>query len=478
MKVGIVALLHESNTFVHDKTTLQNFEDDILLTGEPIRIRMQSAEHEVAGFFSGLEAAGIEAVPVFAARAYPSGVIDSDTFDELLAQMLYQLQALGPFDGILAAPHGATVSGNFPDADGHWLSEVRSTVGENIPVVATIDPHANVSELMVASTDALVAYRTNPHLDQKETGIRAAELLVQILKGNATPTQAAALPPVAINIQSQNTSSGPVRLLNSKIESICSGSTLSHSLALGFPYSDVPEMGSSVIVVTDDDKPLAEKLADRISDEIWSMRHEFEPEFLSVPDAVRLADDSKQRTLMLDMGDNVGGGAPGNGTAICSELHRQDVSPSFVCLYDPESAARAESSGPGNRLPIEFETMTLQCEVLAICDGHFSDGKPSHGGFQHYNQGRTAVVKTDRELTIMLTSLRMPPFSLQQLLSCEIDPLEFRVIVAKGVIAPLAAYQSICNQILHVNTPGPTCADMKQLPFTRRRNPMFPFEGM
>jgi len=176
-RVGVIGLLHESNTFIESKTTLQHFEDDMLAVGDQVRVRFEDAAHEIGGFFEGLCAAGIDAVPIFAARAIPFGPVASDAYRVLLERMLSALDNAGQLDGVLAAPHGATVSERVADVDGDWLSLVRERVGAGTPIIATIDPHANVSAKMIDATDALIAYRTNPHLDQRERGLEAAGLM-------------------------------------------------------------------------------------------------------------------------------------------------------------------------------------------------------------------------------------------------------------------------------------------------------------
>ncbi|MCR9116397.1 MAG: M81 family metallopeptidase [bacterium] len=487
MRVGIIAFLHESNTFVRRKTVWRDFENDLLATGESVRRRMQNAEHEVGGFFAALNAAGIEAVPIFASRAYPGGVIEAAVYDELENRLLDELTAVGTLDGVLAAPHGATVAENHPDADGRWLEEVRKELGAEKPLIATIDPHANISQRMVDATDALIAYGTNPHLDQKETGVKAAELMVRTLRKEVRPVQAAAFPPLAINIQNQQTSKPPLLEFITASREICSEEdVLSHSVALGFPYADVAELGSSVVVVTNDNRDLASRLSRRIADNMWSIRNTFEPEFVSVTSAIEQVANSPERTLLLDMGDNVGGGSPADGTFICSELERRRIGPSFVCLCDPESVQAAVLAGEGSQLSLKMggktdnqhgKPMAAPCTVVSIHEGKFAEPKARHGGYQSFDQGRTAVVQTLGGLTIMLTTRRMPPFSLEQLTSCGLDPADFRILVAKGVIAPLAAYGPVCDRAIHVNTPGATCADMTQLPFTNRRRPLFPFEA-
>jgi microcystin degradation protein MlrC len=157
----------------------------------------------------------------------------------------------------------------------------------------------------------------------------------------------------------------------------------------------------------------------------------------------------------------------------------------MVCLYDPESVGLAVTAGAGTsiRLRVGGKTDALHGDpledeftVVSLHHGKFEEPEPRHGGFTHWDQGATAVVRTDEGLTVMLTSRRMPPFSLRQLTSCGLEPTRFQVLVAKGVNAPVAAYQPVCKHLIRVNTPGCTTADMTMLAFENRRRPMFPFE--
>src|SRR5262245_62028376 len=188
MRVGIIALLQESNTFIGQPTKLAHFEEELLATGDAVRQRLAGTHHEVAGMFHALEEAGEEAVPIFAARAVPFGVIEAAAVQRLLGMMFAELDRAGELAGILVAPHGATLSEPYPDLDGHWLGELRRRVGPNLPIIGTLDAHANLSPAMVKAADALVAYRTNPHLDQRARGIDAARLLIDTVRGKSKPT--------------------------------------------------------------------------------------------------------------------------------------------------------------------------------------------------------------------------------------------------------------------------------------------------
>lgn len=486
MRVGIVALLQETNTFIGERTTLEHFERDVLLEGAAVREHFAGTAHEVGGFFAELDAAGVEAVPIFAARALPFGTVTNDTYAELRRRILAAVDRVGALEGLLLAPHGATVSETVRDVDGDWMTAVRERVGSDIPLVATADPHANLSPAMVDAVDAIIGYRTNPHVDQFARGREAAALLVRTLRSEIRPTMAAAFPPIVIPIDRQCTGEEPCASIVRRLDELLRrDDVLSASLFLGFPYADVPEMGSAVVVVTDDDPALARRLADDVAGELWSRRDEFRSELLSIDTAVERATGLEGPVLLLDMGDNVGGGSPADGTLLAHALHRAEGLASFVCLCDPHAVRDAEAAGVGATIESEVGGRTdelhgspLQAtfDVLDLRDGRFSEPEPRHGGIRDYDQGRTAIVRSNG-LTIMLTSRRMVPFSLHQLTDLGVDPASFDVIVAKGVNAPLAAYDPVCRHVIRVDTPGVTTCDVTRLEFAHRRQPMFPFES-
>jgi len=495
MRVGIVGILHESNTFIDSPTTLAHFRADVFLPGEADEThrRFADAPHEIGGFFAGLESEGIEAVPLLAARATPGGVIQSAVFERLKELVDEGFAANANLDGLLVACHGAAVSQPRRDADGEWLAQVRSRIGSDKPVIATLDLHANLSRRMVDAADALIGYRTNPHVDQRERGIEAARLMARTLSGEVKPTMAAAFPRVAINIEKQLTAEPPCRpLYDMADEMLREPMVLSNSVLLGFPYADVPEMGSSVVVVTDNQPQLAQQLADQIAGYIETNRHQFAGAFLSVEEAVRQAAMLDGPVLLLDMGDNVGGGSPGDGTALADAILEQAIdanlaADAFICLADPQAAHAAVQAGRGARLRLSMggkvETsqgppLTAEVEVLSLHDGKFSESAVTHGGITEFDQGPTAVVRADKGLTIMLTSERIPPFSLRQMTAFGLNPAQFQAIIAKGVHAPRAAYDSVCQHCLRVDTPGVTQADMTKLEYQQRRRPLFPFEEL
>jgi microcystin degradation protein MlrC len=486
MRVGVIGLQHESNTFLKTPTTWADFERGALLRGEAVRAEYGETHHEVGGFFQGLQEEGITAVPILMAWALPGGVVAARTLEKLLAALLAGLKEAGELDGVLVAPHGAAVADGAPDMDGFWLRELRSRVGPVMPIVGTLDLHANLSEAMVRSTNALVAYRSNPHLDQRERGCEAARLMARLLRDEVRPTQAAAFPALAINIERQATARFPLcECFDALSDLQADRRVLSSSLLLGFPYADVREMGASVLVVTNEDPALATRLAHDFAEYLDLRRREFVGQPVEIQNAVEIAAQLPGPVCLLDMGDNVGGGAPGDSTVLLDALLKRGIQKCFVCLHDSASVQRAIEVGisgramfslGGNAADSPAPAIAAAGRVRGLHDGTFCETKPRHGGRRHYDMGKTAVLDLDAGPTVMLTSERVAPFSLEQLASCNLVPRDFQVLVAKGVHAPVAAYGSVCSTLLRVNTPGPTTADLASLTYIHRRRPMFPFE--
>ncbi|AWT59787.1 MAG: hypothetical protein DF168_00982 [Candidatus Moanabacter tarae] len=488
MRVGIISLIHESNTFSVTPTTIDSFRRDSLLTGEQVRQEFEGGLHQISAFLEGLDQSEIEAVPIFHASTLPSGTITNKTCEELIRLILNALDQARPLDGLLVSPHGANAgsSPDFRDLDGCWLSKVRKRVGQKIPIICVIDPHANLSQRMVDACDATIAYRSNPHIDQKERGFEAVDLLKRTLRGEIKPVQRASLPAFGINMERQGTTEFPCLPLYEMADRQLEDSrVISNSIVLGYPYADVEEMGSSAIVITNDDPELAQNLADNLTEYMLDHRCEFVGEYFSVKDSVKTAVGMPGPVCLLDMGDNVGGGSAADGTLIAHEIHRRGDTKGFVCIYDPAAQEQARKAGVGSNLTLRMGGKTDDCHgpplvanvtVNSLHLGEFEDSEIRHGGYTHYNMGPTSVVTTETGLTISLTSLRVVPVSLGVVTSIGLSPKNFQILVAKGVHAPVAAFKPVCPNLIRVNTPGSTSADMRTFKYHHRRQPMYPFE--
>ncbi|HRE51374.1 MAG TPA: M81 family metallopeptidase [Flavitalea sp.] len=487
-RVALLGIQHESNTFIDRRTTLGDFLNGHWLMGEDIRKEYKHAHHEIGGMIESLDEKGIETVCVMYAEATPGGIIESEAFDHLLRVMMTELEKALPVDGCLVVPHGAAVSEDFPDMDGRWLSALRERLGGDTPIVGTLDPHANVSELMAVSTNALIAYATNPHIDQRETGRKAADLLARMLDKEISPSQALIQTPVAIALEQQYTSAYPCNVLY-RLAAQTAGleGILSVSVLLGFPYADVREMGSAFIVIADNAPELAIEEGEKLKAALIRLREDCSGKKTAIGEILPSLAEIQRPALLLDMGDNIGGGAPGDSVYLLQAIESFGKYKCCMIVFDPDAVAIAAAHTINDQFELAFGNVSAEpggdkyvsrVRLLKKADGKFSELTAKHGGQVNYDMGSIVIVETDKGNVVMLGSLRVPPFSLQQLLAFGIDPAAFDVMVAKGVNAPIAAYAPACPTIIQVNTPGVTQADMTLFNYSNRRRPLHPFENI
>jgi gluconolactonase len=301
--------------------------------------------------------------------------------------------------------------------------------------------------------------------------------------GRARPLQRHFRLPFAISIEQQRTDREPCLGLLVALSASAGPRILSSSLILGFPYADVEEMGSSLIVVSDSDEDAAQVLLQSVAALAMSRLAAFDGEKKSISEWIGGLGHVPGPVLMLDMGDNVGGGSPGDSTHLLDHLDDAGVRGAFICIHDPAAVAAAAKHGSDGYFPLSFGRDPVNGHVrvrmvrkIFSGDGAFTEDKPRHGGQVRFDMGAIAIVGTEQGQTVMLTTLRTAPFSLRQLTAFGLDPARFSSIVAKGVNAPIAAYRDVCPTIWQVDTPGVTQADMTRFQFRHRRKPLFPFE--
>ncbi len=487
MKVAMLGFLHESNTFLAAKTEYEDFLRVSLTRGDAMLERWRDARHELGGMIAGCSEADLSIAGGMACLAVPSGTITAESYERLLSEYLVELQKALPIDGLLMALHGATVSEQYPDADGEFLRRVRHLVGTELPIVVTLDLHANISAAMAAHSAALIAYRTNPHIDQYERGYEAALLLGRILRGEVKPVQALEMPPLLLPIACQYTRQDPARLLYTDLEDVCMWpGILTASVAMGFYYADVEEMGASFVAVADGDAALARRAALWLATRAWERRQSFLQHLPDPATGVSMALlAQKKPAVLLDVGDNIGGGSPADSTILFREIMLQRGRNALVILYDPEAVSVCSASGVGSRVALEVGAKSddrhgtpiwIKGRVRSLSDGVFTEKQVRHGGWGGGNQGLTAVVETDEQHSVVLTSLRMAPMSLEQVLSLGIHPEQKDVLIVKGVVAPRAAYEPIAGEMILVDTPGVTSNNPANFTYHHRRCPIFPLE--
>jgi microcystin degradation protein MlrC len=477
MRIAIAGFMHESNTFNPLRTDRAAFEAQSLTFGGALAEEWLPAHHEVGGFLEAAEVEGFAPVPLVMAWATPSGPVTDDVFEEITGFFIEQLRGEQP-DGLLLALHGAMVTQSHLDADGEVLVRLRQALGSDFPIGVTLDLHGNISQRLADNCTFAVAYRTNPHVDQRQCGRRAANLMVRHLRGEVRPCVALAKPPLIVNIMAQDTSTDPLRSFMDEARALDRHpDILAVSVLPGFAYADVPQMGPSVLVVGNNNADLAQSQADRLATGLWDMREELSPRLPDAKDAVALALKADRLPVVLvDTGDNVGGGSAADSTVLLAELLGQQATNSVTCLYAPDAVKACTAAGLGATvtLTVGGPPVMVTGQVRLLHDGTYVEPEVRHGGKRINHMGPTALVELSGGNLLVLNTLRHPPFSLGQLTCLGIQPQLQRILVVKAAIAYKAAYAPVAGTIIAVDTPGLTAVNPERFPWKHIRRPLYP----
>lgn len=476
--VGVAGFMHESNSFNPALTR----EADFQIGG------VERLTNEVAGYLDVLREKGAKAHIGMYANATPRGPVARDAYEKLTARMIASLKSGPKLDGILLALHGAMVAEHFPHGDEETLRRVREAF-PGVPVAVTHDYHANVSPKTLEYCTALVTYQQNPHLDTMARGRLAASILVRTIRGEIRPVQAIARPPMIFNIVYQNTQAGvyaPITKDSMELEK--SGKVLAASVPGGYQYADVRHVGPAAIVITDGDKALAEREAQRLSGRLWAVREQLRLSLLTPAEAVAGAmKASKLPVALMDTGDNIGGGSAGDATFILDELVKQKAVGWVVVMYDPEAVRAAVKAGVNGGFEMAVggksdkahgAPVRVKGRVRSIDDGNYIEPEVRHGGNSFYRMGLTAVIEAEGSEArmknyLVVTSERSSPNSIHQIVHLGIYPERQRILVAKGTIAPRAAYEPVSAEIVMVDSPGATAVNPARFTFVRAPADLF-----
>ncbi len=477
--------MHESNSFNPAKTLLSDYRIQEAGKGAPLG-EWRRSNSELTGYVEGLEKEGIAPVPTLHANATPKGPLARQTYETIYGRLIAQIKAAGKIDGLLLALHGAMVVEHHPHGDEETVRRLRKELGPDFPIVVTHDFHANVSPEIVKLSTVLLTYKQNPHLDTRERGQQAASIMARIVRKQVKPVQAVVKPDMVYNIIFQNTYADPLKPIADASIALekRNPKVLAASVSGGYQYADVPHMGPTVIVTTDGDAALAQKEAQRLADRLWNTREQIALKLPNPAEAVRLAlSEPKFPVTLMDTGDNIGGGSAGDSTFLLEELVKQKATGWVMTICDAEAVQAAVKAGVGARFDLAVGGKTdnmhgkpvrVRGRVKTLTDGKYIESETRHGGGRYFDQGLTAVIEaegsTPDELNLLvLNSRRIVPFSIQQLVSLGVYPHRQKILVAKGTIAPRAAYEPVSAKIITVDSPGSTAVNPARFQFSKVR---------
>lgn len=481
MRFVIGGIVHETHTFSAEPATLASFNP---ARGNEL-LAWAGTNHSLGGTLDACREFGIEALPTLFASAVPCGAPSRTTFDALVTELCDRIAAELPADGVVLNLHGAMVAENVPDAEAVIAARVRETVGQDVPIAVTLDFHANIGQAMIDAVDVVTTYDTYPHVDAADRAREAVELLHRTVIGTARPTMAMVKLPLMPVPQAQFTARPPfATIFERAFEMECTPGVLSVTVAGGFAYSDVPVVGMSLVVTTDNDPTLARQMANDLANLAWGLREQMLVTNVDPIEAVRQAIAASEGPIVLvDVGDNVGGGSPGDGTVLLSELIRQGADQAVVVIADPESVRAAWDAGAGASVTISVGGKVDRlhgppCLINGIVTKRY-DGKWVHEGPENagvpVDMGPSAVVQIGG-ISVVLTTLKSMPGDLQQLRSAGIEPTSQRIIVVKAAVRWRGGFGPIAKGSIDVDTPGLGSVHLDQFDFKAIPRPIFPLD--
>ena len=479
-QILIGGVQHETNTFSPLPTDFDSFRRQQFATGEDLIRRYRGTGTELVGMIDKASRLGMRLAPTVFAAATPSGIVRRDAFRSLTGDLCAQARSIRHVSGALMVLHGAMVAEDCDEADARILALLRAALGDDVPIVATLDFHANISRALVEAADVLVVYDTFPHADMAERGRDAARILQDLIAGQPKPAPVFRKIPLLPASDRQITASNPMKDIMSMVRTARrSEHVLSCSVAAGFPFADVAHLGMSVL--TYGEAGHAAGVADGLADAIWTRRAEFTSAGVGVSDAVTLAETSKPPVILVDAADNVGGGAPGDGTAILAEMLNRGFTGATVVLWDPAGAEKAVEIGSGGR----FDGLVGAHSGVDNGDPVFLDGHVGFAARVSYRRTGSYMNGTTVELgnvalveaygnNVVMTTERLMPFDTDHLKALKIRAQDQRAIIVKSGSAWRAAFGEIAETVVNVDGPGITSQQFHRLHYRKHVGELFP----
>lgn len=485
-KVLLAEFMHETNTFSVQLTGVEAFQACGCVLGADIPAAFRGTRTAMGAGFEAADAYGWELAHPLVAGANPSGRVLDAAF-ELFAGLI--VAAAEGVDGVLLHLHGAMATQSSDDGEGELLERLRAKLGPHVPIVVELDLHATVTEKMAANANALISYRTYPHVDMYERMAQAAALLDRAMKGEITPHCALARRPILYALDGGRSTSPPVIEIYRRADALeASGAALVVSLQAGFSSADVHDIGPSV-AVTANDAASARRIAEEIADFIWAQREVSTIHFTPLAEALAKAkagEGAASKPLVIsDYSDNPGSGAYGDATNLLKAILDADLRDvGFHAICDPEAALAAQAIGVGKtgRIALGGKVdptmgggpLNLDAYVVALTDGRFVCHGPMHGGTPR-NHGLSAVLRVGGVEIIVITNNGQAT-DLAQFSAMGIDPTRKATLVVKSMQHFRAAFQPIAREVVEVDAGALSTRNFKERPYRHVRRPIWPLD--
>ncbi len=480
-RILIAGCQQEVSTF---NPVLSRYEDFNIARGDEIIERSMGKNSAIAGAVNLLRADGdIEVVASYSAGATSAGPLERSGWERLSGEFLDALRPFaGKIDGAYFAMHGSMSAEDELDPEGYLLEESRKILGENPPIIISQDIHGVLTTKMLRNIDGVAIYHTYPHVDFADTGERAARQLLRMLNTSTTkPITVRVTIPALVRGNQLITETGlfgnQVRYLK---ELHKDPRILNAGFQIGNPFTDVPELCSQVIVVTDNDENFAREVAQKAASEFWGNRLEMHADLIGLEEAVAKAARMKGPIEFTDAADAPSSGASGDSNAIVAEMIRTNYPKTVLApIVDASAVVRAVEKGIDGRITVKlggsldkrFTPIEVRATVVSISDGTFPLEKwPS---IEH--AGPTAVLEVGN-ITFVVFSRAVNLVDRAPFYANGLDPKKFHSIIVKSPCCEPEFFDDWCETRFNVDAPGSTSADLPSLGHTICARPMFPLD--
>jgi microcystin degradation protein MlrC len=481
-RIAVGGFLHETNTFAPTKAIYDDFVHGggwpAMAQGAKLLEKMRNINVGMAGFVPAAEAEGWELVPTIWCAASPSAHVTKDAYERVAEVIVEGIKAAGSIDAVYLDLHGAMVTEHLDDGEGEILARVRKVIGKDLPLVVSLDLHANVTPQMVEHADALIAYRTYPHVDMADTGRAAAKHLALLLRTGQRLAKAFRQLPFLIPISWQCTNDQPTKGIYQKLAALGSDAVPTLSFAPGFPAADFPDCGATVFAYGRTQAE-ADAAADNIAALIESHESDFDGRIYTPDEGVRhamgLAKHASKPIVIADTQDNPGAGGDSDTTGMLRALVRNNASKAAIgVIVDPESAKAAHVAGLGATIRLALggksgipgdapfeETFVVE----QLSDGRFIAPGPYFGGSK-MNLGPSACLRIG-EVRVVVGSRKAQLADQSMYRYVGIEPTEQAIL--KSSVHFRADFEPIAEKLIICAAPGAMPADTAALPWTRLR---------
>ena len=483
-KLLIASFKHETDSFCPARADMEAYRKRVFALGADVLTVCRGVKNEPGAFidvFDGRE--DVTLIPVLALNAIPSGPVTGEVYDFATEKILGAVRSEKP-DGVLLSLHGAMVADGHDDGEGDLIENIRAAVGKDVPIVASLDLHANITRKMADNADALVPYEKYPHTDMYETGLCAAHIMDALLFGTYTiETGYHRIPYLNPMFPSDFPE---IREFHEYCKSYESDpDVISCRLAHGFYPADIAEMGMSVVVIKKKEegrKPSlsAQEIADEAGGYIWEHRGQLKRRFTALDDALQMIDEETEPgsgpLVIADASDNPGGGGLCDTTHILRAVLEKGITGvAFGMICDPESEKKCEEAGIGGTVSLMLGGMSdpafsggpldVTAYVRALTDGYFRNRDEMGRGALN-NLGHTAVVEIAGN-TVIISSNRIQPYDAELFRSCGVTPETAKAIVVKSAVHYRNSYGKFARKMVDVSLPGYVVPVPDGLPFTK-----------